>query len=118
MNGLSRMLERWDSAYKWLSDESRISPVLAKVCLGTILLSCLAIRLWTIGAPALDRTTWKEIDYIAISSNYWKHGFNFFHPEISWPADPPRYTAMEFPLVPYMAALLYEIFGYTSILFG
>ncbi len=60
----------------------------------------------------MDRTYWKEIDYIEISQNYWKGGFDFLSPEISWPADPPRVTAMEFPLVPFAAALLYSVLGF------
>ena len=75
------------------------------------MLSCIFVRLLAIQFPALDRTAWKEIDYIAVSENYWKHGFNFFLPEITWPAEPPRFTAMELPIVPFAASLLYPLFG-------
>ena len=34
---------------------------------------------------------------IEISKNYVKNDFNFFKPEITWPAEPPRVTAMELP---------------------
>lgn len=79
-----------------------------------VLLACSAVRLATIGAPALDRTYWKEIDYLEISKNYHDHGFHFFQPELWWPADEPRATAMEFPLAPYLAALLYGVLGYNE----
>ncbi len=89
-----------------------LTPRQQKVILWIILLVCAGIHLWTMPSPALDRTQWKEIDYLEISTNYWHHGFNFFHPEVSWPADPPRVTAMEFPIIPYLASLLYSILGF------
>jgi len=83
------------------------------------------IRVFLIQIPQLDRTEWKEIDYITISKNYTKEGVKFWEPTISWPAEEPRVTAMEFPLVPYSASILYRAFGFnaftvralTSILF-
>ncbi len=65
-------------------------------------------------SPNLDRSLWKEIDYIVISQNYAAHGMHFLQPEINWPAEPPRITAMEFPAVPYGAAFLYELFGFQT----
>ncbi|MCC7177980.1 MAG: glycosyltransferase family 39 protein [Acidobacteria bacterium] len=75
------------------------------------LLTCALLRLWTLQAPALDRTMWKEIDYLQISTSYWQHGYRFLSPEVSWPAEPPRVTAMELPLVPFTASLLYPVLG-------
>lgn len=77
-----------------------------------ILLMILIIRLYFINTPEIDRTAWKEIDYITISKNYVTNGFNFFLPTITWPAEPPRVTAMELPLVPYLASFLYYFFGF------
>lgn len=76
-----------------------------------ILLLTLVLRLHFIQSPPIDRTAWKEIDYITISKNYTSNGFNFFKPTIFWPAELPRVTAMEFPLVPYLASFLYLFFG-------
>lgn len=73
------------------------------------------LRLLSISSPALDRTCWKEIDYLAVSHNFWQHGYSFFFPEVSWPAEPPRQTAMELPLAPFLAALLYPIFGFVPL---
>jgi len=81
------------------------------VALAAIVLCTLIVRLDRIDTPSLDRAAWKEIDYLMISQNYWQHGFHFFSPEISWPAEEPRVTAMELPLVPFASALLYEGFG-------
>ncbi len=109
---MTNLLKKWKTVYGELLGEETLSPRLQKTLLALILLACLAIRLATIKAPGLDRTFWKEIDYITISTNYWHHGFNFFHPQINWPAFPSRITAMEFPLVPYLAGLLYPVFGF------
>lgn len=76
-----------------------------------IVLSTAFIRIATINEPAIDRTAWKEIDYIMVSENYYRHGYDFLRPEVSWPAEEPRATAMEFPLVPYVAALFYSVLG-------
>jgi 4-amino-4-deoxy-L-arabinose transferase-like glycosyltransferase len=80
-----------------------------------VLVLLLILRLLTLSSPALDRTCWKEIDYLAVSHNFWQHGYHFFFPEVSWPAEPPRQTAMELPLAPFLAALLYPIFGFVPL---
>jgi len=82
-----------------------------QVALAAILLVCAAARFGPTQHPPLDRTVWKEIDHIEISKNYWQHGMHFLKPEITWPAETPRVTAMEFPLVPFLAATVYEMFG-------
>jgi len=92
-----------------------LSPRAQRVAVGATFLVCLAVRLATIGAPALDRTAWKEIDYIQISSNYWRHGYDFTCPEIAWPAEDPRCTAMELPLVPFIASFGYPVLGLTPL---
>jgi len=91
--------------------KKELSTTTRLIILSFIVLFCLILRLSTIQSPAIDRTDWKEIDHITISMNYYKHGFNFFKPEISWPAEPPYVTAMELPLVPYITSFLYPIFG-------
>jgi hypothetical protein len=82
------------------------------IALFCIVLLGFVARIETIQSPKLDRTLWKEIDYIAISKNYAAHGMHFLQPEITWPAEEPRITAMEFPAVPYAAATLYKVFGF------
>mgnify|MGYP006295023017 FL=1 len=94
----------------WLMPDY-LSPQIQRILLGVLLLGFLGLRVATMHAPAIDRTSWKEIDYITISTNYWEHGYRFHEPQIEWPAEPPRVTAMELPLVPYVAALGYPIFG-------
>jgi hypothetical protein len=82
------------------------------VLLGLVLCGGLLLRAVNLDAPALDRTAWKEIDYLEVSRSYWEGGFRFAFPEVRWPAEPPRVTAMELPLVPFGAAILYQLFGF------
>ena len=74
-----------------------------------------SIRLATIHNPLIERTLWKEIDYLMISENYWQGGYRFFWPEVSWPAEEPRATAMELPLVPFAVAVVYSLVGQTPL---
>lgn len=103
----------WKECFVFLLDRNSISKNLQVVILVVLLTATLAIRLSTIGTPAIDWTDWKEIDHIEISKNFVKNGFNFFSPEVTWPAEPPRATAMELPVVPYATALLYKVFGFS-----
>lgn len=91
---------------KWITNRKAILIV------GLILLGTIIIRISSIESPAIDRTDWKEIDHIMISKNYYENGYNFLYPEVEWPAEAPRYTAMELPLAPFLAGLLYGIFGH------
>ena len=109
---MSEYLSRWKKLFLELLAGDSVPVRLQTIALCLILLLCLAVRIAHIDAPALDRTTWKEIDYIEITSNYMKNGFDFAKPEINWPAEPPRTTAMELPLVPYLTALVCSIAGF------
>ena len=100
----------YNNYYRWILD-IKIPNSAKLIILSGILLLFLFIRLSTIQTPEIDRTNWKEIDHITISTNYYLHGFNILKPEISWPAEPPRVTAMELPLVPYFTSFLYPFLG-------
>ena len=114
-NIVERIKKSWTSASAQLDTISSLSSKTVQVLLVVIILGITVFRLATISIPSLEWTSWKEIDYLTISQNYWKNGFNFFKPEVIWPAEPPRVTEMELPLVPFTAALLYQIFGYGSL---
>ena len=46
-----------------------------------------------------------------IAENFYRHGFALFYPQINWAGAAPGYVGTEFPLVPFMAAVLYGMFG-------
>ena len=109
---MNNFLRIWKEQLKAIIENNSLSLRQQRITLIVILSICFAVRILTIDAPALDRTSWKEIDYMAISQNYVENGFDFLKPEITWPAEPPRVTAMELPIVPYLAGIIYVIAGY------
>ncbi len=110
---MERIRKSWKLAAARLETATSLSPKTAQAILIVIVIGIAVFRLATVSVPSLEWTSWKEIDYLMISGNYWKNGFNFLQPEVSWPAEPPRVTEMELPLVPYSTALLYQLFGYS-----
>jgi 4-amino-4-deoxy-L-arabinose transferase-like glycosyltransferase len=99
------MLRRLDSAVvwrRWNKDRVRLALL---VLLGS------AIRLVWITEPFVDHWSWRQSDVAMIAANFYRHGFDFFHPQIDWAGNEPGYVGTEFPLVPYIAALAYVPFG-------
>jgi 4-amino-4-deoxy-L-arabinose transferase-like glycosyltransferase len=111
MNSLS---SSWHQIFQRTVKSAPLSNKIQYVVLAIILIGVFTVRLIGLGNPSLDWTAWKEIDYLLISQNYSQHGFNFFRPEITWLAEPPRVTEMEFPIVPFTAALFYKALGYNA----
>jgi hypothetical protein len=74
----------------------------------------LVARLALIRGPGVDRSQWKEIDFITVARSF-QHGAPFWRPSVEWPAVPPRFTAMEFPLVPYVTSFLFRLGGVNAL---
>jgi len=110
---MMQLINNWQRTYQEIESKP-LSNRLQNVLLAVVIVVVLAVRLMTINTPSLKWTAWKEIDYLYISQNYWKQGFDFLRPEVGWPAEPPRVTEMEIPLVPFAAALLYKAFGLSA----
>lgn len=60
-------------------------------------------------------SAWHEADYTQIARNYYREDMNLFYPRIDWRGDTPGYVEMEFPLQPWVAALLYRLLGYHEV---
>ena len=86
-------------------------PARARLVLFTLLLLGLICRLIRISQPFVDQWSWREADVAMIAGNFFRHGFNIFYPQIDWGGPAPGYVGTEFPLVPFLAALLYRLFG-------
>ena len=69
----------------------------------------------TIFYPPQSVHAWRQADCASLALNYYKHGMNFFHPQIHLLVSDngtSGYTATsEIPLFYYSAAILYKIFG-------
>jgi 4-amino-4-deoxy-L-arabinose transferase-like glycosyltransferase len=59
---------------------------------------------------------WRPTDLGGIALGYYRHGFHLLYPQVLWGADGPGYVEMEFPLVPFVTALLFKIFGFHELL--
>ena len=71
----------------------------------------IAVRLIWIDQSYIDNWSWRQSDVAAIARNYSKGGFHFSRPQIDWAGDQPGYVGTEFPVLPFVAAICYKIFG-------
>ncbi|MGI8482101.1 MAG: ArnT family glycosyltransferase [Chthoniobacterales bacterium] len=76
-----------------------------------IALIAVAVRLIAINQPFIDRWSWRQSDVAAIARNYSENGFHFARPQIDWAGNAAGYVGTEFPILPFVAALLYKCFG-------
>jgi hypothetical protein len=76
-----------------------------------ILFAGIAIRLVGVTQPYIDMWSWRQSDVAIIAENFYNYGYDFLHPQISWGGNVPGYVGTEFPLVPFLAAILYPVFG-------
>ena len=76
-----------------------------------------AAILWSIdiGRP-VDLPGWHEFDYSSIARNFVREGNNILYPRIDWRGSGPGFTEMEFPVIPWLMALLYQPFGIHEII--
>jgi 4-amino-4-deoxy-L-arabinose transferase-like glycosyltransferase len=75
-----------------------------------ILLLGLCLRLFSITSPLLDAHGWRQIDTAAMARYFYQDSLNPLYPQVNW-GGPHGYVESEFPLVPWIAALLYHAFG-------
>jgi 4-amino-4-deoxy-L-arabinose transferase-like glycosyltransferase len=68
-----------------------------------------------IGRP-VDLPLWHEFDYSSIARNFVREGNNILYPRIDWRGDGPGFTEMEFPIIPWVMAQFYRVFGVHEII--
>jgi hypothetical protein len=61
-----------------------------------------------LGSPVFG---WRPSDMSGIALQYYRHGFHFLYPRVMWGGAGPGYVEMEFPLLPFLTALLFKVFG-------
>jgi 4-amino-4-deoxy-L-arabinose transferase-like glycosyltransferase len=76
-----------------------------------ISIAAVAARLILIDQPFVDNWSWRQSDVAAIARNYFQGEFHFARPQIDWAGDQPGYVGTEFPILPFIAALLYKLLG-------
>jgi 4-amino-4-deoxy-L-arabinose transferase-like glycosyltransferase len=76
-----------------------------------IVVAALVVRLIGIDQPFIDPWSWRQSDVAAIARNFLENGFHFTRPQIDWAGNQPGYVGTEFPILPFMAALVYRSVG-------
>ena len=77
----------------------------------TMSILAVAVRLIWINQPYIDNWSWRQSDVATIARNYLQGGFHFARPQIDWAGDAPGYVGTEFPILPFLAAICYKMFG-------
>ena len=83
----------------------------AKWLLVFIVVAAFAVRLIAINQPFVDPWSWRQSDVAAIARNYLENGFHFSRPQIDWAGNERGYVGTEFPLLPFVAGLVYKSAG-------
>jgi 4-amino-4-deoxy-L-arabinose transferase-like glycosyltransferase len=77
----------------------------------TLSILAVAVRLILIDQPFIDRWSWRQSDVAAIARNFSENGFRFTYPQIDWAGGAPGYVGTEFPILPFLTAIIYKFAG-------
>jgi 4-amino-4-deoxy-L-arabinose transferase-like glycosyltransferase len=77
----------------------------------TMLIFAVTARLVLVNQPYIDHWSWRQSDVATIARNFSANGFPFAYPQIDWAGDASGYVGTEFPILPFLAAICYEIAG-------
>lgn len=76
-----------------------------------ILLFGIAIRLIGVASPILGWHAWRQADTSSMARNFYSGGYDFLNPQIDWGGNTPGIVECEFPIYPYILAMLYPFTG-------
>ena len=71
----------------------------------------------TINLPPQSTDLWRQADCYTIALNYYQNGFHFFKPQVHFLFTQNGYAAGEFPIIYFVSALLFKVFGVHYFLF-
>ncbi|MEA2666587.1 MAG: hypothetical protein QOI11_3531 [Candidatus Eremiobacteraeota bacterium] len=71
----------------------------------------LVLRLKGLHDPIFDHPGWRQGDTAAIARNFATLQLNPLFPQTDYNGPPPNYVELELQIVPFLAALLYKLFG-------
>jgi 4-amino-4-deoxy-L-arabinose transferase-like glycosyltransferase len=94
------------AAARWLPD----IPLLF------ILLFAIYLRSQYLTLPMAEAHRWREVTNADIARNFYERSMNLFYPQVNWGGAQQPYVGMEFPLLQYIAALLYHPFGESAVI--
>jgi 4-amino-4-deoxy-L-arabinose transferase-like glycosyltransferase len=93
------------------SERADGTPVSARPVLLLLLVAVLA-RAWIFFNLDTVVYWWRPAENAGIARNFLENGFRFFYPQVDWGGTGPGYVEMEFPVLQYVTALLYAVFGF------
>lgn len=106
---LFRML--WQQGWRgWLA------PVRVDWALLLIILFGAYFRLQYIQLPMADAHGWRQITNADIARNFSEQSLNILYPRVSWGGGGEAYVGTEFPLIQWMAAVLFRVFGERDVI--
>lgn len=71
----------------------------------------------TINLAPQSTDLWRQADCFSIALNYYQHGFHFFKPQVHFLFTQNGYAAGEFPIIYFLSAILFKLFGVHYFLF-
>jgi hypothetical protein len=71
----------------------------------------------TINLAPQSTDLWRQADCYSIALNYYQNGFHFFKPQVHFLFEQNGYAAGEFPIIYFVSAILFKIFGVHYFLF-
>jgi 4-amino-4-deoxy-L-arabinose transferase-like glycosyltransferase len=86
------------------------AAVRAGLALAAILLLGIALRLPYLASPLLDAHRWRQIDTAVMARSFYEDSPNILYPQVNW-GGARGYVESEFPLVPFIASVLYRVLG-------
>ncbi|MCC6251584.1 MAG: glycosyltransferase family 39 protein [Bacteroidia bacterium] len=113
---INRLITIYNRTYKYISE---ILDKYPNYSFGIVVLVLLIhFRFYeTINLPPQATDLWRQSDCYSIALNYYQHGFHFFKPQVHFQFAQQGYAAGEFPIVYFIAAVLFKFFGVHYFLF-
>ena len=86
---------------------------MSRICsIWWILLFALLLRLYGIDNPIIGNHEWRQTDTAIMAKNFFENGYRLFYPQMNWGGG--GYVECEFPIYPYLVALMHGLFGYSE----
>lgn len=79
--------------------------------MGAAILLGFVLRLKGIHDPIFDHPNWRQGDEASIARNFAEIRLDPLYPQTNYDGAPPNYVELELQIVPFLAAILYKIFG-------